>query len=164
MNIKCCRNNGKHPAGFSIIEFIAILIILAVVAVVAVTRYTSQTYYNVTVEAEILKANLRYAQFRAMSDADTAYGVNNGTWGLLLSVNSYTLQHKYNGVTANAYDFPGEDSATHVLPAGLNLSGSTATVTFDVWGSPLEGNANITISDGTSSKTVSVTPYTGFIQ
>ena len=92
MNIKYFKENKKHSAGFSAIEIIAVILIVAVVGVIAVSRFTSTTPYKVSSETEILKAHLRYAQFRALSAADTAYGINNTTWGISISANSYTLQ------------------------------------------------------------------------
>jgi len=172
MNTDDTKRIGNDTAGFTIIEMIAVLIILAVVAVVAVTRYTSTTQYNVTTETEILKTNLRYAQFRAISDADTTYGSKNSTWGVSLYSGSYELQHKYNGVTANTYNFPEENSPTHVLPSGISItSGAGSNITYSVWGIPIDtsganltANVAITLSDGSSSQTVTVVQRTGFIQ
>lgn len=167
MNTDDTKRIGKDTAGFTIIEMIAVLIILAVVVVVAVTRYTSTTQYNVTTETEILKTNLRYAQFRALSDADITYGVNNATWGVSLSGSSYTLQR--NGAAANT-NFPGENSPTHGFPSGIFISPS-ANIAYSIWGIPVDAsganptaNVAITLSDGSSSQTVTVVQYTGFIQ
>lgn len=157
--------NKKNPNGFTVIEIIAVLIIMAVIVVVTVTRYTSQTYYDVTAETAILKANLRYAQFRAISDADITYGGRNSTWGVALSGSSYTLQHNGNTATIN---FPEESSPTHTLPSGISVTSST--LTYDISGMPVDsslapvGNISITITDGTSSQTITVLQKTGFIQ
>lgn len=163
MNIDYGR---KNPGGFTAIEIIGVLLIIAILGVVAISRITSPNYYKAASEAEILKANIRYAHFRALSDADNAYGVNNVTWGVSLSGVSYTLQRNY--VTANT-NFPGENSPTHNLPSGVSITPAT-TITYNVWGIPvdtsgtsLSNNVTITITDGTSPQTITVTKNTGFI-
>jgi prepilin-type N-terminal cleavage/methylation domain-containing protein len=168
MNIDYSR---KNPGGFTVIEIIAVLLIIAILGVVAISRITSPNYYKAASEAEILKANIRYAHFRALSDADTAYGVNNPRWGVSFSSNSYTLQHNGADATTN---FPGENSPTHSLPSGVKIaSGAGTTVTYNVWGIPVDvsgtipltGNVTIIISEqnGASPQTITVTKNTGFI-
>ncbi len=157
----------KKRDGFTALEVIAVIFIIAVVGVVAASRIASKTYYDIAAETEILKANVRYAQFRALSDADTNYGVNNATWGVAISANSYTLQKNDATATTN---FPGENSPTHSLPSGVMVTTGSATLRYNVWGvpvdsggAPLTGNVTIGISDGTSPRTLTVTPNTGFI-
>jgi len=153
------KNIKTQPKGFTAIEIIAVIFIISIVGVLAISRMTSTKTYNVAAEVEVLKANLRYAQFRALSDADTAYGVNNVTWGIKIYGNSsYTLQR--NGFDATTH-LPGENSPTHTMPSGISISGSD--VTFDVWGSPVEENISITITDGATSQIITVTKNTGFI-
>ncbi|MGV8059386.1 MAG: prepilin-type N-terminal cleavage/methylation domain-containing protein [Smithellaceae bacterium] len=164
MNIEYHKTSKKQD-GFTVIEIIAVILVIAIVGVIAVSRMTSPKYYNVAAEVEILKANLRFAQYRALSDADTNYGVNNVTWGISLSGNSYTLQH--NGVIATTY-FPGENSATHNLPSGISITqGAGTIITYNIWGSPsavpVTTNIAITLTDGSSPKTITVTQNTGFI-
>ncbi len=155
----------KRRDGFTALEVIAVIFVIAVVGVTAASRIASKTYYDIAAETEILKANIRYAQFRALSDADTSYSVNNATWGISLSGDSYTLQK--NGAPATT-NFPGESSPTHNLPNGISVT--AGTVTYNVWGIPVDaaglplaGNVTIGISDGTSSQTVTITRNTGFI-
>lgn len=152
---------GKNSRGFSVMEIITVLLVLGIISAVAVTRITSTKIYTVVAEMDILKTNLRYAQFRALSDADNTsadYTVNNATWGIKLSGNTYILQH--NGADATT-KFPGDDSNTHTLPSGITISGSS--VTFDVWGSPGVSDITITVTDGTSPQIITVTRKTGFI-
>ncbi len=165
MNIENCINSRKHRGGFTAIEIVAVILIIAIVGVIAVSRITSTKIYNVAAEVEILKANLRYAQFRALSDADTNYGVNNVTWGISLSANSYTLQR--NGAAATTY-FPGDNSPTHNLPSGISITqGAGTTIIYSVWGipsaTPVTSNIAITVTDWSSPQTITVTQNTGFI-
>jgi type II secretory pathway pseudopilin PulG len=164
-----CKNFKNHPWGFTIIEFIAILLIIAIVAVITISRFTSTTPYKVASEVEILKANLRYAQFRALSDADIRYGLNEVTWGISLSTNSYTLQKDRTNGANKAIYFPSENSSTHNFPSGINIAtGAGTTITYNAWGIPVNASntsvtGNITITDGASLKTITVTANTGFI-
>lgn len=173
MNRVCRKNNEKHPNGFTAIEIIAVILIMAVVGVVAISRMTSTKVYNVAAEAEILKANLRYAQFRALSDADKRYGKNATTWGIVLSANSYTLQKiefldTGESIITNP-SFFGESSSTHNLASGISITTGIGTITYDVWGIPaldgvpIAGDLTITITDKASPKTITVTKNTGFI-
>lgn len=174
MNRVCRKNNEKHPNGFTAIEIIAVILIMAVVAVVAISRMTSTKVYNVAAEVEILKANLRYAQFRALSDADKRYGEKATTWGIVLSANSYTLQKiefldTGESIITNP-SFFGESSSTHNLPSGITITTDAGTtITYDVWGipsvsgTPIAEDFTIMITDGPSSKTITITKNTGFI-
>jgi prepilin-type N-terminal cleavage/methylation domain-containing protein len=164
------KNIKKRQNGFTAIEIIAVILIMAIVGVVAVSRMTSTKVYDVAAEVEILKANLRYAQFRALSDADKRVGENATTWGIVLSANSYTLQKTEEGATTNP-SFFGESSSTRNLPSGINITTGTGIITYDVWGIPalngvpITGDLTITITDiaSNSSKIITVTKNTGFI-
>lgn len=164
------RKNIKKQTGFTMIEIIAILLIISIVAVIAISRVTSTKIYNVASEVEILKANLRHAQSRALSNADTTFGsTKNATWGILLSTTSFTLQT--NGTTSSR-NLPNENSPTHTLPSGISITSSSSPVTYDIWGKPVDattGNAVasnivITVTDGKSPQTFNIIPTTGFIQ
>ncbi len=162
------KNNEKQPGGFTAIEIIAVIVIIAVVGVVAVSRMTSTKVYNVAAEVEILKANLRYAQFRALSDADKRYGEKATTWGIVLSANSYTLQKTEEGDTKDQSLF-GESSSTRNLASGISITTGIGNITYDGWGIPaldgvpIAGDLIITITDGDSPKTITVTKNTGFV-
>ncbi len=146
---------GPRPGGFTLIEIIAVLILLAVAAAV-VTAASSTADTEVAAATAVLKNHLRFAQIRAMNDTST--------WGIGLGSNSYTLQ---TGGTTAAINLPGTDSPTMNLAAGLTLSvspSSVTAVTFDSWGSPGTTTISLTISDGTNSRSITVTRKTGFIQ
>lgn len=158
----------NHIQGFTIIEIMAILILIAIVSVLAVTRYISSSSYRVISETEILKTNLRYAQTRALSEGDLAFGTNNATWGILLSTKSFALQTNR---TISTHNLPSESSPTHTVPTGISITSSSSPVTYDIWGKPVDatgnavaGNIVITVTDGKSPQSITVRPTTGFIQ
>jgi len=149
--------------GFTFIELIMVIIIVGILAASITYKIGSMKVYSVAAETDILKANLRYAQYRALSDADKRYGQKDTTWGISLSGSSYTLQKTEEGVHTTP-NFPGETSSTrykHNLPSGISIT--TGAITYDAYGRPT-GNLTITVSgtDGTF-ETIIVTQNTGFI-
>ncbi len=143
---------GKANCGFTIFEIIVALVIIGIVSAVAVSRLSSTDTYNLASETEILKSHLRYAQSRAMSDTVS--------WGIVFSGSSYTLQTDGSTATTN---LPNEDSPTHSLQEGVIANCSA--VAFDQFGSPVPLGAGTTIklSAGGNSRSITVTPNTGFI-
>ena len=136
------------------IEVIAVLLLFGVVAAVVVSYAPSTDSYKLATEEATMKGHLRYAQFRAMGDKVS--------WGMSFTANSYTLQQ--NGTPASS-NLPNENSPDHNLQAGVSITaGAGTTITFNEWGSPGVSDVLITLSDGTDSRTVTVTRNTGFIQ
>jgi len=148
--IKCTKTFCKDIPGFTIIEIIAVLVVIGILTAVAVPSIVSLATDKVDTEVEILKANLYYAQSRAMCD--------DVTWGIAFGGTSYTLQK--NGITAPS-NLPAENSPTHLLETDVSVAGTT--VTYDRWGSPGAVSQTITVSGGIS-KSITVTKNTGFIQ
>jgi type II secretory pathway pseudopilin PulG len=143
------------------IEAIVVLIIIAILAPIVVSQAFKQADTTPLItEAEILKSNLRYAQIRAMNDTVT-WKIN------FASSTTYTLI-RTGGTTPN---FPGESSTTRTLAGSVTISsGAGTTVTFNEWGAPVDGsgtpltaNTTITLSQGGSSSTVTVTKNTGYM-
>ena len=150
-----------HQAGFTLIEVIAVLVIIAIVAAVAISKGISTSKVSVTSEANILKTHLRFAQIKAMGATVS--------WGINISSGSYTLQS--NGATATI-NLPGETSPTHTFSGGVTATApATNPITFSTLGIPvnstgnnLTANLTITLAQGSSTQTVTVTQYTGFLQ
>ena len=147
----------KRILGFTMIEIIAVLVIISVLAAVAVTKIGSTQRYSALAEADILKAYLRYVNFRALSDI--------GTWGMRFDGTSYTMLR--NG-SAATYNLPNENSSTHTMPDGITVAGDT--VIFDEWGTPVNASGspvteNITINIAAGGETIpiTITKNTGFI-
>jgi prepilin-type N-terminal cleavage/methylation domain-containing protein len=167
--------------GFSMIEAIVVLIIIAILAPIVVSQAFKQADTTPLItEAEILKANLRYAQIRAMNDTMT--------WGLYLEETKYSL---YKNGSKASIGFPGrykgdkeyedyKDSYCYNNPNELAVyciknnvavsSGAGTTITFNAWGVPVDGsgtalssNTTVTLSLGGSSSTVTITKNTGYI-
>lgn len=152
--------------GFTMIEIVVVLVVLFIVSAVFISRYTTADPNELMAETDALKANLRFAQIRAMSD--TLQPNNSSRWELdLNSATSYTLYRRGDGGVRVSVHIPGEvpPSSTHGLSTGVTItSGVGVVIIFDDWGSPGASNVSVTLSQGTQSRVVSITRNTGFIQ
>lgn len=166
------KNNKKHSGGFTLIEVIAVMVIIGVVAAVVVSRMMSPSSFGVVSEADILKGHLRYAQYRAMSHSEN--------WGIsfLHDEKGYYYSLVY-PPTTTASNLPYEDSSTHKLPSGINISSDAGSVYFNEWGNPVDASGKllvaatddetkivkeIVLSGGSTERTVKIKQNTGFIE
>jgi MSHA pilin protein MshC len=143
-----------NQQGFTMIEVVVVLIVLAIVSTVIAYRPTMGSN-EITVQTEILKSHLRYAQIKAMNDTVP--------WGIHIpDANSYSL---YEEGTDPASDIlPGETAQTHTLPTVVTItSGVGSTYSFDAWGSPGTSTLTITLSQGTATSNITITRNTGYI-
>lgn len=138
-------------SGFTMIEIIAVLILLSIVAAIA-TSHIGDTRVDVVGATEVLKGHLRYSQVKAMNSATP--------WGINFNSGSYVLEQ--NG-SASATPLPGKGNSTLTLPAGVTVSSTIDPLNFDQWGSPGAVTATVTVTDGTNTRTITITKNTGFI-
>ncbi|MCD6486680.1 MAG: type II secretion system protein [Syntrophobacterales bacterium] len=155
--------SGKrtNKSGFTLIEVIAVLVLIGIISAYVVVRATGPSP-DLVARTESLKSHLRYAQMKSMS--------SNNVWGISAAGNSYWLFT--NGDTTQSRQLPGEDGL-NVNFSDYHLSVSPFICSFEPkWGSPcsdapatarLTVVASINVSDGTESKSINITPYTGFI-
>lgn len=128
--------------GFTTIELIMVIIIIAVIAVTAVPKFTSMSNVSVGGAAEMIQADIRYAQELAMA------------------------VHKAKSITfsSGASSYTTVDWETQDLPSGVTI-GNDFTVTFNSLGEPVAGveggGGSVSISAGGQTGTISVTDYTG---
>jgi prepilin-type N-terminal cleavage/methylation domain-containing protein len=129
---------GVNHEGFTLIELVTILVVLGILAAVAATRLTGTSTISVKGAAEMIQADIRYAQEAAMAE-NTAKSVIFSP-----GASSYTV-----------------DSENKELPSGVSI-GNNFTATFNSLGEPTAGGGgSVSISADGQSKTISVSNYTG---
>ena len=143
--------------GFTLIEVIAVLIVLGIIAAVALSRLTMSGTELYT-ERDILQSNLRFAQFKALTNNNNAAT----TWGISFAGNSYTLSLTNGSTDTTNTNFPSDSSATHTLSGGVTVT-APASVTYDFWGSPGAANIPVTLAQGGVTISFNITGTTGFI-
>jgi len=161
---KSIKTHFNRDRGFTMLEVVIILIVMGIIGVIVISRLWG-TDVNLIAQTEVVKSHLRYAQSRAMN--------TDVIWGINLTGSTYSLFK--NGSTANKVILPAEDSDTRSLPSGITVE--TAIISFDSWGIPHtdaaatdgqelaagDSEEEITISSGGDTKTITITPNTGFI-
>lgn len=154
--------NIHNNHGFTWIELVVVMVILGIISAV-VTGSIMSSDTELAARTEVIKTHLRYAQSRSMN--------SNTVWYIQFSSNSYSLYKKGDAVPKL---LPGGDSPTVTLPGGMSISyGAPDIVSFDGWGKPcididaLTAQATdrtLTVTDGSGSRTITITKNTGFIQ
>ena len=125
--------------GFTTIELIMVIIIIGVIAATAVPKFTSMSVVSVGGAAEMIQADIRYAQELAMA----VYEAKSVTFAS--GAGSYTTV----------------DLETRELPSRVTI-GNNFTVTFNPLGEPTAGGGgSVTVSAGGETGTIRVTNYTG---
>ena len=147
------------------IEIIAVMIILTIIGAVVLSRMT-ETCAELIGKVDAIKSHLRYAQSPAMN-SDIVWGIRcNGIFYWLFS----------NGNINNRVILPGEDADRVNLRAD-GFAMERFTLSFDSWGVPHRDAAasdgqelvkghpetQLTVSYGSQSESITVTPLTGFI-
>jgi MSHA pilin protein MshC len=167
------KTNTKKN-GFTLIEIIAVLIVLGILVAIAVSRSINLNA-EVYTGTDALKNHLRYAQTMAMNHNPQA-GETSAIWGISCDGSKYWL---FQGTTANHIRLPDDEQYID-NDRTINLSKKKITVSgfnvfFDDYGvpyssytnsttnTPLSASLTITVSGGSSSKNITVTPRTGFI-
>jgi Tfp pilus assembly protein FimT len=147
------------------IEMVVVLVVLFIVSGVVISRYATTGTNELIVETDGLKASLRYAQIKALSD--TVQPNSNPRWEFeLTNATSYALYRRGDDGVRVPVNLPGElsPSPTHGLPPGVTLTaGVGLVIIFDDWGSPGSSNISIALTQGTQTSTVNITENTGFI-
>jgi MSHA pilin protein MshC len=159
--------NLKNTSGFTVIEIITVLIVMGIITAFVIGRAGSNRT-DLIVQAEILKAHLRYAQTQAINST-LDFGIESDPTG-----SNYWLFRYDTGEAPPVVKtkLPSE-SADQVNLAGKGLSmTANAIVCFNTRGIPFTdytastiqaSDRTVTISDGSNSIDITITKNTGFI-
>jgi MSHA pilin protein MshC len=156
--------NAKR--GYTFFEIMVVLVMASIILVIIISRFSTADV-ELSAQSEIIKTHLRFAQAAAMS-TDTV-------WGLHCN-NASTYWLFRDGNIANRIHLPAEDNdSINLGTEGFSLE--AFTLAFDSWGIPytdaaatagqeliaVSPAADITLTYSGNSKTISITPNTGFV-
>lgn len=149
--------------GFTLLEVLVVMIILSVLAGFVAMRGRDDAF-RLSVEAETLKAHIRYVRHLAL--------VNDvHSWEIRFRPDRYALFRDGSGV---GLTLPNENSAEHRFPRDIAItvvaSGSglaTDNLRWDKWGRPADGtDVRLTLADAVTGQeaTFRINPETGLVQ
>ena len=162
------RNNH----GFTLIEIIVVLVLMSIIAASVLIRGMDTDQIDMMAQAAKIRNHIRYAQAMAMKRSDTNWGIK---------CDGSTSYWFFKGTdpddSANQLPLPGEKSS-QILLADIDVTVDGFELYFDKYGRPYTAYTDetsntpvsagnplaITISAGSGSVTLSITPETGLIQ
>ena len=154
----------QNNRGFTLVEVTVVVVLIGIIAAVLFARSISTDPINLVAEVDKIRNHIRYAQSMAMK--------RNEVWVISCDATQYWLSD----ITLNPVDLPGATS-NRISLADLGISMNTFAVYFDPLGIPYHsytdedtntpvtpGNPrNIAMSAGSESRTLTVTPQTGWV-
>ena len=157
------RNNH----GFTFIEMIVVLVLMSIIAAGVLVRTLNTDQMDLMAQVAKIRNHIRYAQAMALKRSDKNWGIKcDGS-------NAYWF---FEGIdpddSPSQLPLPGEISS-QILFADINVTMNGFELYFDNYGrpytdltpiTPVSIPLSITISGGSGSVTLSVTPETGLIQ
>jgi len=145
--------------GFSLIELVMTMTLIAILSAVVMSRWSATTF-DVQSAAELLVADIRYTQKISMTRGER-FRINfqNDRYWVSTRTGTSTIPN------------PATNQAVTRLSNSIRLSSSYSSLVFDGNGAPyintslpgtaLTGNATITLSVGSHSRTIQISPTTG---
>jgi prepilin-type N-terminal cleavage/methylation domain-containing protein len=131
--------------GFTLIEVLAVIVIISIIAAFTVSRINFNT--NLQTEVDKMKSQLRYVQHIALCGNTFSRCDVNGANCVNMPLPGAT------GVANNTVN----------LPTGITVTAGTGTINFDQWGNPGNNNINVSLTDGSTNRGITVTKNTGFV-
>jgi prepilin-type N-terminal cleavage/methylation domain-containing protein len=139
----------RNEYGFTLIELIMVIVIIGILLLVAIQKYPT-TEISLETAADMIRSDIRSVQALAMA------------------------QHASKTLTFNSsteYVFPilGEGNKTkdldNIFDGAISLNAYPASISFNSLGEPTAGYGSpITITTGSTTKTLTVLQYTGKVE
>ncbi|MBU4209315.1 MAG: prepilin-type N-terminal cleavage/methylation domain-containing protein, partial [Proteobacteria bacterium] len=136
--------------GFTLIELIMVIVIIGILAFVAIQKYPSTSDMSLATAASMIRSDIRSVHALAMA------------------------QHASKTLTFNSsteYEFPAAGvgtktrNLTNIFDGAISFNPLPTNITFNSLGEPTAGyGSSITITTGSSTKTLTVLQYTGRVE
>jgi prepilin-type N-terminal cleavage/methylation domain-containing protein len=165
----------RRNSGFTILEIIVVLLLMTILAATVLGRsaLTDPSRLDLNSATEKFRLHVRFAQAQAMKRSDTVWGIKSS------GTEYWAFRNTAPDIPANEVRIPGGDyptTANRIREADMGASISDFTVFFDRIGrpysaytspavnTPLASNLSISISAGSDTRTITVSPETGLVQ
>ncbi len=145
--------------GFSLIELVMTMTLIAILSAVVISRW-SPSSFELQATSEQLLADIRYTQKMAMTRGER-FRIN-------LQNNRYWITTR---IGNSGIASPATNETISYLNNGIRLTSRYNLIVFDgngapytsanLPGTPLTGNATITLNSGSRSRTLQISPSTG---
>lgn len=146
----------RHSHGFTLVELVAIIVIAGILLAVAGPRFFRADTFSSRGYHDAAAAFLRYAQKLAVA--------RHGDVSVVVDAGGLTLCAVAASPCPAADQIPGPDGVAPyqaMVPSGVTLAGSAASVSFDAQGRP---GAGLTLSvGGDVARTLTVEAETGYV-
>lgn len=149
----------RNQRGFTLVELVTVVILVSLLAVTAISRW-SATPFNLSAQAEQLLGDIRYVQTLSM------------THGQRYRINFASDRYWFSNLDGSILiPHPASNNTTTLLVNGVSQSFSNSLLVFDgsgapysdavLPGTPLAGNATVTLNSGADFRTIQISPETG---
>jgi MSHA pilin protein MshC len=170
----------RRPSGFTLVEIIVVLLLMSILAATVIGRSITTSNLDLASATDKIRNQIRFAQAQAMKSAYETYPV----WGIKSAGTEYWVFRGMNpDLPANEVrvpggDYPGASNRINEVDIGGTVV-SDFTVFFDRIGKPYTAytsytnpNANtplanqmqITVTGGSETRTITITPETGLVR
>jgi len=139
----------RNEGGFTLIELIMVIVIIGILAFVAIQKYPT-TEISLETAADMIRSDIRSVQ--------------------ALSMAMHTIQTlTFNSSTEYVFPTLGEGNKTRnfatIFEGGISLSAYPASISFNSIGEPTAvQDDSITITTGSTTRTLTVLQYTGRVE
>ena len=140
----------QNDHGFTLIELIMVIVIIGILAFVAIQKYSATSDVSLATAADMIKSDIRSVQALAMAK-HTAKSLTFGSTIYTFDKQSGTQQRNLDNI------FDGK----------ISLNTYPGSITFNSLGEPTsttDPGDSISITNGSSTKTLTVLRYTGKVE
>jgi MSHA pilin protein MshC len=138
--------------GFTLTELVVVIIVATILSAFAISRINTREFDNEGY-ANRTAAMMRFAQKLAISQRRNVY--------VVISGNTLSLCYGDAACGGGAVrEPPGTNAFSYAAPSGVTLTGTTFW--FDALGKP-SASGSVTVSDGTTPRTIIVEAETGYV-